>query len=103
MKELICILCPNGCHLTVDDNLNVTGNTCLRGDAYARKELKIPLSDLKYEVVDDRGDSGELLGSWYQLDPHSVQNAISVRFSDIKVISVGDIPPMAVPEDNKEK
>ena len=71
--------------------------------AYARKELKIPLSDLKYEVVDDRGDSGELLGSWYQLDPHSVQNAISVRFSDIKVISVGDIPPMAVPEDNKEK
>ena len=71
--------------------------------AYARKELKIPLSDLKYEVVDDRGDSGELLGSWYQLDPHSVQNAISVRFSDIKVISVGDIPPMAVPEENKEK
>ena len=42
MKELICILCPNGCHLTVDDNLNVTGNTCLRGDAYARKELTSP-------------------------------------------------------------
>ena len=42
MKELICILCPNGCHLKVDDNLNVTGNTCIRGEAYAKKELTSP-------------------------------------------------------------
>ena len=26
MKELICIMCPKGCRLTVDDDLNVTGN-----------------------------------------------------------------------------
>lgn len=64
---------------------------------YARKELKIPLSDLKYTLVEDRGDSGELLGSWYQFDVQSVQSAISVRFSDIKVVSVGDVPQMAVP------
>lgn len=66
---------------------------------YARKELKIPLADLKYTVVNDMDESGELLGSWYQLDAHSVQSAISVRFSDIKVISVGDIPQMAVPSE----
>ncbi|HOH68106.1 MAG TPA: molybdopterin oxidoreductase, partial [Bacilli bacterium] len=24
MKELICILCPRGCRLKVDDDLNVT-------------------------------------------------------------------------------
>lgn len=66
---------------------------------YARKELKIPLEDLKYTVVNDVDESGELLGSWYQLDAHSVQSAISVRFSDIKVISVGDIPQMAVPSE----
>ena len=39
---------------------------------YARKELKIPLEDLKYTVVNDMDESGELLGSWYQLDAHSV-------------------------------
>lgn len=62
---------------------------------YDRKELKIPLQDLKYTVVNDMDDNGLLLGSWYQIDPQSIQSAISVRFSDIKVISVGDIPQMA--------
>lgn len=74
------------------------GTNLLGYKAYASKELKIPLSDLKYTVSDDWGDSGELLGQWYVLDPQSVQSAISVRFSNIKVISVGDIPSIAVPE-----
>jgi hypothetical protein len=30
----------------------------------------------------------------YIIDPQSMQSAISVRFSDIKVISVGDVPPL---------
>lgn len=42
MKQLICIICPRGCHLKVDDNLNVTGNFCLRGINYAKKELTNP-------------------------------------------------------------
>jgi hypothetical protein len=74
------------------------GTNLLGYRVYARKELKIPLSDLKYSVEYDRGDSGELLGSWYSLDPQSVQSAISVRFSDIKVISIGDIPSLTFPE-----
>lgn len=32
IREMICINCPMGCHLTVDDsdknNIKVTGNTC---------------------------------------------------------------------------
>ena len=43
MKELICITCPRGCHLQVDDNLNVTGNMCPRGAAYAKAELTHPV------------------------------------------------------------
>ena len=31
MREFICIECPKGCHLSIDDNLNVTGNSCPRG------------------------------------------------------------------------
>ena len=29
MKELICIEGPKGCHLKIDDELNVTGNTLI--------------------------------------------------------------------------
>lgn len=45
-KELTCIGCPLGCALTVDieatEVLRVTGNTCKRGEAYARKEVTNP-------------------------------------------------------------
>ncbi len=43
-KELICIACPMGCHLTIDidDDYKVTGNQCVRGEVYGRKELTNP-------------------------------------------------------------
>ena len=89
----------NGERMRVPCVVEGKGTNLLGYRVYASKELKIPLSDLKYTITADRGDSGELLGRWYQFDPHSVQNAMSVRFSDIKVISVGDIPLMAVPRE----
>ena len=39
---MTCIVCPRGCHLVVDDNMNVTGNSCPRGKAYAISELTHP-------------------------------------------------------------
>lgn len=42
MKQLTCIICPRGCQLTIDDNLNVTGNFCKRGQIYALEELTNP-------------------------------------------------------------
>lgn len=42
MKELTCIVCPRGCRLTIDDDLNVTGNSCPRGALYAKDELTNP-------------------------------------------------------------
>ena len=44
MKELICIVCPNGCHLQVDEENGyaVTGNRCPRGIAYGKTELQNP-------------------------------------------------------------
>ena len=44
-RNLTCIVCPMGCLLTVTedaDGLHVSGNTCPRGDAYARKEMTNP-------------------------------------------------------------
>lgn len=43
IKNLICIVCPKGCHLTVDtDKETVTGNTCKRGEIYGLNEVKNP-------------------------------------------------------------
>ena len=43
MTDLICIVCPRGCHLKVDDKMNVTGNFCPRGKQYALSELTNPV------------------------------------------------------------
>ena len=44
MKELICIVCPKGCHLRVDEaqDYRVTGNGCPRGEEYGKMELTHP-------------------------------------------------------------
>lgn len=46
-RELTCIRCPLGCQITValhdGQIVSVTGNTCPRGDAYARKEVTDPV------------------------------------------------------------
>ncbi len=49
MEQIItCINCPVGCRMTVTLNdagevLSVAGNTCPRGDRYARQECTLPL------------------------------------------------------------
>lgn len=45
MTNLICITCPKGCHLTVDEanDYAVTGNACPRGEEYGKNELKHPV------------------------------------------------------------
>ena len=45
MTNIICITCPKGCHLSVDENNDyaVTGNACPRGEAYGKNELKNPV------------------------------------------------------------
>ena len=44
MTELICIVCPKGCNLKVDEENGyaVTGNSCEKGAAYGKKELTNP-------------------------------------------------------------
>ncbi|NLM19730.1 MAG: DUF1667 domain-containing protein [Clostridiaceae bacterium] len=44
VQEIICIVCPRGCHLKVDpeNDYEVTGNACPRGISYGKAELKNP-------------------------------------------------------------
>ena len=42
MKKFVCIECPKGCVLNIDEKLNVTGNLCIRGKKYAINEVTNP-------------------------------------------------------------
>lgn len=58
-KELTCVACPLGCQITVEydgeEVLSVTGNTCKRGDAYARTEIVNPTRSLATTVKVENG------------------------------------------------
>ncbi len=43
-REIICIVCPIGCHMEIDDSngFKVTGNQCPRGEKYAKEEIIQP-------------------------------------------------------------
>ncbi len=44
MAEIICIGCPKGCHLTVDEiTLDVKGASCESGVTYGKNELTHPV------------------------------------------------------------
>ena len=45
MIELICITCPRGCHLKVDEENDyaVSGNACPRGEVYGKNEILNPV------------------------------------------------------------
>ncbi len=46
-KVITCINCPMGCRMTVEmengEVVKVTGNTCKRGETYARQECTVPM------------------------------------------------------------
>ena len=51
MKEMICIVCPRGCHLKIDVNtLEAQGNTCPRGEEYAKNEIVSPMRTITGSV-----------------------------------------------------
>ncbi|MBQ7916137.1 MAG: DUF1667 domain-containing protein [Firmicutes bacterium] len=45
-REIICTSCPMGCHVMVELDgeqiVKITGNTCARGERYARAEVTDP-------------------------------------------------------------
>jgi len=58
-RELTCIVCPMGCHITVTLEegkvLSVTGNTCPRGKVYAENECTHPKRTITSTVLKKDG------------------------------------------------
>ena len=60
-RELTCISCPMGCQMMVcidNGDIRVTGNTCKRGEIYAKKEVTDPRRVVTSSV---RVKNGELI------------------------------------------
>ncbi len=61
-RQMTCIICPMGCSLTVKmegrDIIEISGNTCKRGAAYAEAEVCHPERTVTSTV---RCDDGEVL------------------------------------------
>ena len=58
-RNLTCIICPMGCQLEITGqgaNMKVTGNTCKRGEEYAKKELISPVRTLTCTVAVEGGE-----------------------------------------------
>lgn len=60
-----------------------------------RNSVRIPLSELKYKRSREEGHEQMLI-----IDPLSLQQAIAVRFSDVKVVSIGSIPEIPTPKED---
>jgi hypothetical protein len=81
------------------------GTTLFGYGFYTPRRANIPLAELNYEIVQvpvkDDNDNGviDTLATDYKvrISPISMQDAISVRFSDLKIISLGDFDDISLP------
>ena len=62
-KELICVICPNGCQLQAEIQegeqpvvTNVTGNLCDKGPEWAKQEIVNPMRTIASSVLVEDGD-----------------------------------------------
>lgn len=94
MKQVVCIVCPKGCRLSVDEkNGNVSGYVCARGEEYGRNEVINPVRTVTSTV--------KIAGSAYPRCPVKTSGAIPKELTERAVslldgvelhapVSVGD-------------
>lgn len=118
VKNLTCINCPMGCSLTVEMNgdevINVSGNTCSRGDAYARKEVTNPtrivtstvkVTDGKSDMVSVKTKEDIPKGKIFECikELQGVQVQAPVHIGDVIVADIADTGVAVVATKNIEK
>lgn len=87
-KEMICITCPIGCHLIIEqdgDHIEVTGNTCPRGKQYAIAELTNPTRMLTTTIVIENAVYHQLPVISSAPIPFDKMNDTMVLLKDVKV------------------
>jgi len=57
MRSMTCLECPRGCQLSINEStLEVTGNSCPKGEAFARAEITNPVRVLTTTAVIEAED-----------------------------------------------
>jgi len=97
-QELICINCPMGCMLSVDidddGSMKVTGNTCPRGEIYAKKELTNPTRIVTSIVKVMNGELPVVSVKTQSDIPKEKIEDVVAALKDIEVeapVSIGDV------------
>lgn len=80
------------------------GTNLLGYAIHTSRRVDIPLAELEYKKVrvgdEADGAAGE---ERVQIESASLLHAMSVRFSDIKIVSIGAIPAIALPDEEAER
>ncbi len=99
MEQIItCINCPVGCRMTVTlseagEVLSVSGNTCARGDKYARQECTLPLRMIT-AVVPAEGSETPLSVKTASPVPKKQIAEVMAALRDVRVkapVSIGQV------------
>lgn len=69
-----------------------TGTNLFGYQVYMNKTLRIPLEEVKVTRSEAEG------AVRYVIDAQSLQKALSTRFSDIKIVALGEIPDLELPD-----
>ena len=99
-KDLKIEVNIDGQHLIVPCVVEGKGSNLL----YSSSRVNIPLKDLKYDIVDVRVSPPEVHDSLavcekrIRIQPVSIQDAISIRLSDLKIVSVGSVSDIELPK-----
>ena len=96
-RTLICIICPRGCALTVEgevENLKVTGHSCPKGERYAIDECTHPMRTVTSIVsVSNRPDTMVSVKTAAPIPKEKMFDAMEV-IRGLKVeapVSIGDV------------
>ena len=95
MREMTCLECPRGCQVSIDEStLEVTGNSCPKGEAFARAEITNPVRVLTSTVMIDSSIDKMLPVRTLSPIPKSSMFAAMRFMKSVKVsapVEVGDI------------
>ena len=97
-RELTCIGCPMGCQITVTldggEVKNVEGNTCRKGDQYARAEVTHPVRVVTSSVHAEGGEIAQVSVKTAGDIPKESIAAIMEALRDVRVMApvrIGDV------------
>lgn len=86
MKEMICIVCPRGCRLTMDEHGEIHGNFCRRGAIYGKQEATAPMRILTTTVaLYSESDICRLPVMTAHEIPKEKMDAVIAALKDVKV------------------